>query len=372
MEKQSTAGFWLSPQQKHVWAQQGDAAGNVVAVVGLSGPLDEGVLQQALGTLIARHEVLRTVFQRQAGMKVPFQVIREHLAPSWQAVDASNLAAEQQQMRVNECLRAEQSHRFSLETGPVVRATVIKLNQTYSKLILCLPNLLSDFPSLRNLVHEWGVLYGGEKSELNAEPLRYVQFAQWQSDLLESDDEAAIKAKEHWAALNQATSLAIPLADPAGQGTSSIVVERLEEQPSTLIEDTASKLSGSIYGILLAAWQALLARLTGQTSFAVRAFLEGREYDELQDAPGLMGKFLPVPGRFDGDFRFSEIVQSVERSLQQSVECQEHFIAPDTSGSAGFEYHDLGKPERFGNLQFAVEDVSGDLERCELKLVAVR
>ena len=86
MEKQSTAGFWLSPQQKYVWSlqQQGvEMPYRSTGLVSINGPLQPDKLRLALRDVVSRHEMLRTVFQRQPGMKIPFQVILEACEPAW-------------------------------------------------------------------------------------------------------------------------------------------------------------------------------------------------------------------------------------------------------------------------------------------------
>src|SRR6202040_518664 len=76
--------------------------------------------------------------------------------------------------------------------------------------------------------------------------------------------------------------------------------------PATLqkIELIASQHDASAADFLLACWQSLLWRLTGQSNFFSAVAFDGREYEELQDAVGLFAKHLPISGRFDGDFCF--------------------------------------------------------------------
>src|ERR1700722_1150041 len=85
MEAESTAGYFLSPQQSHQWLlqQRSETRGSAQIAVLLEGEVDESRLRGALRRVIARHEILRTVFRRQAGMKTPFQVIQEASEPEW-------------------------------------------------------------------------------------------------------------------------------------------------------------------------------------------------------------------------------------------------------------------------------------------------
>src|SRR3954469_19542594 len=104
----TTAGFWLSPHQKHLWSlQQQGGAYAVVSLVSIEGPLREERLLQALEQNIARHEVLRTVYRRQSGMKLPFQVVFENLKPHWEVIDLVGRTAADQQNRLLHRLHQE-------------------------------------------------------------------------------------------------------------------------------------------------------------------------------------------------------------------------------------------------------------------------
>ena len=376
MEKQSTAGFWLSPQQKHVWSwQQPNRQQNAGCTVRLKGPVEEAALRRALERAISRHEILRTVFVRQSGMKVPFQVIRESLEPTWQNADLRNLSLEEQNAELEKIVGAGETSGLNLESGPVVHATLAQLGSDRWMLVLSVPGLSSDFRSLQNLVQEIGTIYAGDESKLNAEPLRYVQFAQWQSDLLESEDEAAKQAKESWARLAGPDSLAMPgeIRNPQQDAfdPQSLILTMDPREIKTL-ETVAEKNGASAGDVLLGAWQSLVTRLTGQATFAVGVFLNGREYEELQDALGFIGKTLPVPARFDGDFRFSEVLHAVSAATKQAVEWQEHYAPGKCDLPIGFEFRDLPAKRTSKDVSFRMERTLIVPERTKLKLVGVR
>src|SRR5512146_3298721 len=92
MQEQTIAGFWLSPQQKLAWKLETEvlhAGSRAVCSVAISGAVDPGRLKSAVSSAIARHEILRTTFRRQTGMKLPFQVVLDAGAPVWEEVDLS-------------------------------------------------------------------------------------------------------------------------------------------------------------------------------------------------------------------------------------------------------------------------------------------
>jgi amino acid adenylation domain-containing protein len=373
MEKQSTAGFWLSPQQKHVWQQS--AARNAVCLMMLEGRIDRARLCQALQKTVARHEILRTVFVRQSGMKVPFQVIQENLEAAWEDVDLRSRNPQEQTARLDEIFVAAQTGGAQVESGQVLRVTLVQLGDDRWALVLSVPGLAGDFRSFQSLVQEIGVIYTGDESKLNPEPLRYVQFAQWQSELLESSDEVALKAKESSAKLGENASFSLPYEirnaaeeffDP------KTVAIPLDADRSKEIDAIADRTQSSASDLLLSVWQTLVSRLAGQANFAVGVFFDGREYEELQDALGVVGKTLPVPARFDGDFRLLELLQSVGSATKQAAEWQEHYAPGEVPLPIAFEYREFFPAHNYGEVSFRMERASVVPERFKLKLVAVR
>src|SRR5713226_2660593 len=115
MSSNTTAGFRLSPQQERLWTLAGaEGAGfRAQCAVRLDGGLDVERLRRALASLSERYEILRTTFPRQAGLKVPFQVILEASEPAWMTIDLSgnDLAgsAEAEALRVAELLSTERT-----------------------------------------------------------------------------------------------------------------------------------------------------------------------------------------------------------------------------------------------------------------------
>src|SRR5207249_579962 len=88
--------------------------------------------------------------------------------------------------------------RFDLEHGPVLRATLVCVGNGRSALVLSVPTLCGDIRSLHRIVSEMAAHCAGAGVEEGEEPLRYVQFAQWQNDLLESEDENCEAGRKFW------------------------------------------------------------------------------------------------------------------------------------------------------------------------------
>ncbi len=344
METPPTAGFWLSPQQKHVWAlQQEGMVARAVCLFEVEGAIDGATFSAALRSLTARHEILRTVYVRQTGMKFPFQAVLDVVEPAWQALDFTPLPAAQQASKLNELFEAEQTPSTGPEQPPVLAAKMIVLGTGRSAVLLSVPAMTADAASLQVLARELVQLAAGRSPAADEEPLRYVQFAQWQNDVLEADDKDSPKGREFWkAASEEVTVLALPHeCKPTGTFSPQVVTHTLDAATAQAIEALAERLSSSSADVLLAAWQSVLWRLAGQAWFCTGMVFDFREYSELRDAVGLIAKNIPIDARFDGDFRFREVVEHVRAAVAKAAEWQEYYVPGTGFGDerpVSFEY----------------------------------
>src|SRR5271157_3690488 len=378
MENPGTAGFWLSPQQKQVWTlQQKGCAYRSTCLVLIEGTLPVDHLGRALHHLIARHEILRTIYLRQPGMKFPFQVVLDSADPSLEVVDLSGLSDSEQKEQLEGLFQKEQVQSVGPEHGPVLAAKFAHLGPNRSALILSLPALAADRRSLVVLTRELAQLATETATDGGEEPLRYVQFAQWQKDLVEGDDETANNGREFWKKnADVATALPLPNELKAQQAFSPQAwSSMLDAVTWSKVEALAARLGTSSGEVLFAAWQSLLWRLTGQSTFTVGTVFAGREYDELRDTVGLIEKTMPIDSHFEADLRFREVVEHLRTSIAQAAEWQEHYVPGTGFGPeppVAFEYVEHPATRAYGDLSFTLEQIFASSECSKLKLSAAQ
>jgi amino acid adenylation domain-containing protein len=210
------------------------------------------------------------------------------------------------------------------------------------------------------------------------EPFRYVQFAQWQADLLESDEEDARLGRDFWAK-QQAASLAGPSVGP------SLPLEKRSTENSFQPRSFASKISTALSSailqrpdssvFLLAAWEILLTRLSGQSAFFIGLLAGSREYEELENAIGCFARAVPLAARIESDFSFFDVLRRTGEAMREAVSFQEYFlpeaIEADTE-LVSFAYHDLGETQVIGGVSFSLERLQVVSEGFKLRLVAMR
>jgi amino acid adenylation domain-containing protein/non-ribosomal peptide synthase protein (TIGR01720 family)/FkbM family methyltransferase len=393
MSQELIEGFRLSPQQQRLWtAQAGGRAFMAQCAVDIKGPLDSASLREALREVVARHEALRTTFQQLPGMNVTLQVISDEAALSLREVDLGGVARGERAAHVGRLLREEGAQPFSFERGPLGRFALLRLDAGEHVLLVTLPAMCADARTLRNLVAECSRAYGAARVDEEAEEsLQYVQFSEWQHELLTA--EGAEAGREFWSAqrVGERPDLSLPLdafarggarADLGAGGPETLTLT-LEPETADWLYATAERYGASVNVLLLACWQALLRRLTWQPEVVVRALFDGREFEELQEAMGLFAKYLPVTARFREDLRFHELLEATGRSVQETYSWQGHFaeesegattasVADATRLPVAFEFEEW--PEEFagGKVRFSLLRQFVWTEEFRLKLSCLR
>ena len=103
------------------------------------------------------------------------------------------------------------------------------------------------------------------------------------------------------------------------------------------------------------------------------AYFEGRNVEELDGALGPIGSFVPVPARFDGDLRFDEVLDAVEKAAAEAEQRLEYYSAPAAQIlPIGFSYEESELEERYGGVTFRIEEAEAGGEPYTLKLAAKR
>jgi len=374
-------GYRISPQQKQLWQLQQEAkAYPAQGAILLEGNLHRKNLKTALEKVVARHEILRTTFYRPPGMKAPFQVIAEKAMVSWQEMDLSDLAPEQQADRIEEIFREEGRRPFDLGQGPLLHLSLLALSERKALLLLSLPALCADARTFGNLAREISHFYGETREPLG-EPFQYVDYSEWQHELFETEGEDAKSGSEYWSRQNL-SSLSAPRlpfeARPdaeAGFEPDSLSLN-FDVEAGAEIEAVARKYETTVDAFLLAVWQTLLWRLTTCPDILVGHVRDGRKDKDLQSAMGLFARWLPVSSHFEEDFSFSEILAQVNESVRAGYEWQDYFVWGESQGLAadaasapiGFEFAEWPPAQRVAALSFSIRKQRSFAQRFKLLL----
>lgn len=391
-EQKNINCFRLSPQQRRLWLlQQNSLVYQAQASIIIEGNLNTKLLQLALQDIIKRHEILRTSFHRQSGRKFPFQVVANSYTPLWRKLNLSEFTFKKQEEKIEELLQEERSYFFEFEQSSLLRLCLLTLSAQKYVLLVSLPAMKADTKTLKNLVEEISQSYAaclqGKNLSEEDEIVQYLQFSEWQNQLLEDEDGTA--GKEYWNKqdFSSLVNLTLPFEEkpicvPARFEFNSFEWE-IEPDVVTKIEALGQKYETSPSIFLLTCWQVLLWRLTGQQDIIVSTAFDGRQYEELERSLGLFAKYLPLTSHFDLQSKFSEILAQVNKSINDAYEWQDYFTGEETVERTGncpdmpfyplmFEYEEWSTECLAFNVCFSLYKHYVCFDRFKLKLACHR
>lgn len=389
MQDSVTEGFRLSPQQERLWPiQQDNTAYRAQCGILLEGELNTDALREALQKVISRHEILRTIYHRQSGLSIPFQVITENDAPDWSERDLAGKDSSQQESEIEKIFRQDKQKLFDLERAPLLHSILARLSEQQHILIVSLPALCADVWTLRNLVDEIGNTYAAclRDVDLSDEPMQYVDFSEWQNELLEGEEANAGRA--YWVkhGLNSIPDVRLPFQLKSDSEEMFEPKSQALTIPSDLLaklEAAAHKCETSVEIFLLACWQTVLWRLTAEPSIVVAKLFDGRSHEEIHVAFGLFAKWLPVACGFQENSDFREILRQVDQASREASRWQDYFTTSEVHNAGGdalkpafipiaFEYDSHGGKSRIEGVSFSTIKLYSCFERFAIKLSCTR
>ncbi|GAA0240813.1 amino acid adenylation domain-containing protein [Cryptosporangium japonicum] len=293
----------LSLGQERLWflhqLDPDDASYTIHLAYRLRGPLDPARLEHALGVVVDRHQALRTRFAEVDGE--PVQEVLPARGITLLRAEASG--PDEARRSVAEWVNTP----FDLATGPLIRAGLVRLGDQDHVLAVVLHHIAGDGRSAGVLAAELRRAYAG--GELPALPVQYADFATWQR--ARTDDEELGWWREQLAGvppLDLPTDRPRP-AEPSSAG--NFLVADLPEPVVRGVRRLAAESSATPFVVLLAAYQVLLARLTGSPDLCVGTPVENRPRVEVADLIGFFVNTLALRADLTGAPTFRELVARV-------------------------------------------------------------
>ncbi|GAA0989358.1 hypothetical protein GCM10009555_073150 [Acrocarpospora macrocephala] len=289
-----SAGLVLSPAQERLWFLEqyrpGTTTYTVPLTVRIEGELD-GV-EAALGEIVQRHEALRTRFTATED-GIPVVTVDPDARAEFRQADAGSPA------EARLLIETELTRTFDLAAGPLLRALLVRLAPRDHVLLLAAHHLVTDGISFDVILSELLALCRGETPA--PPPVQYGDYAHWQRDRDLGRETAYWRDR-----LEGVPVLELPTdrPRPAEMGHAGAVFDFPVEVPlGSLAVGGATP-----YMILLAAYQVLLARYSGQSDFAVATPVAGRSLPELDRVVGMFVNTLAMRADLSGDPSFSEFL----------------------------------------------------------------
>jgi amino acid adenylation domain-containing protein len=324
----------LSFAQQRLWfldqLDPGNPAYNIPAAFRMTGRLDIVALEQAFTEITRRHEILRTRFLIANGQ--PVQMISPAEPMSLRIVDLRELAEMERSSEVRRWATTEAQHRYDLSSGPLLRVILLRLGEDDHVLLFTMHHIISDGWSMGVIVREVTALYEayrqGHPSPLLELTIQYADYAVWQRQWLQGNVLETQLA--YWRSRLGSKLAALEL--PTDRACPTVRTNRGATQSFTLSAETANALHElsrqqgvTLFITLLAAFQTLLWRYTGQDDIVVGSPISGRNRVETESMIGFFINTLVLRTDFSNDPTFIELLQRVK---EVTLEAEAHQDVP--------------------------------------------
>lgn len=282
----------------------------------LRGEVDLDVLRQALTDVVARHETLRTSIVRDA--QPPHQEIFPASTPELAVLDLSEVPLKQRDQRVEKLLNEIESGGLGVQRLPLVRAVLGRFDDTDSVLVLVAHHTATDGWSIRLIIRDLAHLYAQRRGHAGhdlPETTPYREYAIWQRSVAPEYHEAA---REYWRTTLRGASIFSVRADrPKSAGlpeSTSVYRFHIEQELIAPVVQLARATRSTPFMVLLAAFNLLVQRMTGQSDVVVPTFSPGRSQDRFIDTVGPFFNLLPLRTDLAGCASFRDVVTRTRKT----------------------------------------------------------
>ena len=344
--------YQLSPAQKRMYIlrqlEGSNTSYNTPGAIIIEGALDREKIEDAFRCLMERHETLRTSFELVA--ETPMQRVHRE-------VDFGITFLEAEEDQLEEMVKGF-IRPFDLSRAPLLRVGLVKVSEEKHILLFDMHHIISDGVSSSILIREFNTLYnGGKLPELT---IQYKDFSEWQNQMLRSDSMKV--QKEYWLGVfsGELPVLSMPTDYPRPSIQSFEGNSISFEMDGDLVKGLshiASKRGATLYMVLLAAYNILLSKYSGQEDIVVGSPIAGRRHADLEGVIGMFVNTLAMrnnPGSFktfsqflnevkenalkayaNQDFQFEELVESLNlnRDLSRNPLFNTMFVLQNVEAS---------------------------------------
>jgi amino acid adenylation domain-containing protein len=307
----------LSFAQQRLWLIEqitpNTAAYNIPLAIRLIGQLNIKALHNSLNEIIYRHEVLRTIFTTVNGE--PIQEIISELSLPLPVVDLQQIPESERETEILKVITTETQQPFDLSIAPLLRVTLLQINEQEYVLLLVMHHIISDGWSMGVLVRELATLYKSSTPSPPALPIQYADFAVWQRDWLQGD--ALDRQLSYW---KQQLAGSLPVLELPTDRPRPLVSTFQGSKYSFIIPQSVtgalaalSVRSGvTLFMTLLAAFQTLLYRYTGQSDICVGTPIANRNRTEIEGLIGFFVNTLVLRNNLEENPTFRELLLQVK------------------------------------------------------------
>ena len=322
----------LSFSQERFWfleqLEPNNAAYKSISGFHFTGPLDIEALEKSLAEIVRRHESLRTTFHESQGGLI--QLVSEQWPFRLKVIDQRQEPAVDLDTQTQELFENEQRQPFDLSTDLLLRGTLLRLSDSEHVLVISGHHIAWDHWSIKVFFHELEVLYQAfattKPSPLAELPIQYKHYALWQRKKFHGTefDNSLAYWREQLA--NAPASLPLPVDHPHKplnnrRGLRQVLV--LPKELRSALESFSKEANVTLFMTILATFQTLLHKMTGEDDIVVGTPVAGRERSETEGLIGLFLNSLALRTTLSGNPTFRELLARVREVVLGAYDHQE-------------------------------------------------
>ncbi|MEY2396335.1 MAG: hypothetical protein QOF94_2680, partial [Acidobacteriaceae bacterium] len=286
---------------------------NIPWTLKISGAPDAAAIENGLNLIAERHESLRTSFGTAADQ--PVQIIHDSVRIPLRKIDLTGMPEAERETEARRLIGEDANRAFDLTQAPLMRVLLLRVHQDEHYLLLNIHHIISDRWSMGALSQELASIYEavveGKAAKLPALPVQYADYSVWQREWLK--DDVLNKQLTYWKEqLKDAPPVLELPTDRPRQSTESfrgeIAYLALSRELTTKLNSFSRGNGATLFMTLLAGFQALLSRYSGQDDIVVGTGIANRNHPDLENLIGFFINTLALRTRLAGDPSFSEIV----------------------------------------------------------------
>ena len=321
----------LSFAQERLWFldqfDPGNPVYNIAVRVRFTGRLDVGVFEKSLNEVVQRHEILRTIFPLQNGK--PVQKILSKPAFKVSFVDFSKYSNSEKIKKTNDWARKESQTRFDLQKGPLLKTSLLRLDENTHEFLLTLHHIISDAGAFAIFFQELSVSYRafliGVNPDLPVISIQFGDYADWERNRV---SEPMFQTHlDYW---KRKLSGKLPVLQlPADHPRPSLQThpgdQKLLSIPPGLVKKIKSLASAenvTPFMMLLSAFYLLLYRYSGQTDIFVGSTIANRSRGETRGLIGFFQNTLILREYLSGDVGFRQLLKQVRQTTLKAFDHQ--------------------------------------------------
>jgi amino acid adenylation domain-containing protein len=316
--------------QRRLWFLEQFEPGSPLYIIPIAvkvkGKLNESLLEKTINTIVERHEVLRTSFKSIDGEV--FQVIYNEAQIKIKQIDLSN--EPNNENKLNEIILRENTEPFDLTQVPLIRVSLVKLNENEQVLLIPMHHIISDNWStavfVKELLEIYKALDKGEKINLDPLPIQYADFSVWQKDRFnkniyeEQTDYWVSKLADSNEVLDIITDYKRP---PVQTFNGSFELFEIPKDILVKLNQLAKRTDTTLFMILISAFQVMLYRYTNQDDINIGTPIANRNRAEIEGLIGFFINTLVLRADLSGNPTFNELLQRTKKISLEAYQNQD-------------------------------------------------